>query len=90
MALRYAWWPSLRTAAAAGLLFGPGHTCDFTVLGLACLLAPTLGALLRGGRGRRRARRGLWRLRPAPLDSAAASVPAALGAAGSTPPTGLQ
>ncbi len=38
LALRYAWWPSLRVAAAAGLLFGLGLTSHLTVLGLAPVL----------------------------------------------------
>lgn len=39
IALRYAWWPSLRDATSGAFLFGLGLTSHLTVLGLAPVLA---------------------------------------------------
>lgn len=39
VALRYAWWPSLRDAIAGAFLFGLGLTSHLTVLGVAPVLA---------------------------------------------------
>ncbi len=47
LVLRYAWWPSLRLACAAGLLFGLGITSHLTLLGIGAPLLVAFGVGLR-------------------------------------------